>query len=161
MRIKPEDASGKLYTLAGKRVWVAGHRGMVGAALVRRLGREQCEILTVERTNVDLTRQDQVVPWMSEARPQAELDEVGAIAHGLERRAHGGAVDRERDMVRDVARVDGGAERDVDHELALFSSRDRSVVRTYANGGVSNASFHGSPGVTAASPSPKERTSTA
>jgi GDP-L-fucose synthase len=71
MRIKPEDASGRLYTLAGKRVWVAGHRGMVGAALVRRLGREQCEILTVERTIVDLTRQDQVVPWMREARPQA------------------------------------------------------------------------------------------
>jgi GDP-L-fucose synthase len=71
MRIKPEHASGRLYTLAGKRVWVAGHRGMVGAALVRRLGREQCEILTVERTIVDLTRQDQVVPWMREARPQA------------------------------------------------------------------------------------------
>jgi GDP-L-fucose synthase len=44
---------------------------MVGSALVRRLGREQCEVLTVERTIVDLTRQDQVVPWMGEARPQA------------------------------------------------------------------------------------------
>ena len=69
--MKPEDGSATPYALAGKRVWVAGHRGMVGAALVRRLGREQCEILTVERTIVDLTRQDQVVPWMSEARPQA------------------------------------------------------------------------------------------
>ena len=69
--MKPEDGSATPYALAGKRVWVAGHRGMVGAALVRRLGREQCEILTVERSIVDLTRQDQVVPWMSEARPQA------------------------------------------------------------------------------------------
>jgi GDP-L-fucose synthase len=71
MKMKPEDGSATPYALAGKRVWVAGHRGMVGAALVRRLGREQCEILTVERSIVDLTRQDQVVPWMSEARPQA------------------------------------------------------------------------------------------
>ena len=37
------------YGLAGKRVWAAGHRGMVGSALVRRLEREPCEILTVGR----------------------------------------------------------------------------------------------------------------
>ena len=38
----------------GKRVWVAGHRGMVGSALVRRLAREDCEILTVDRATLDL-----------------------------------------------------------------------------------------------------------
>jgi GDP-L-fucose synthase len=59
------------YPLAGKRVWVAGHRGMVGAALLRRLQQESCQILIVERAIVDLTRQDQVVHWMSEMRPQA------------------------------------------------------------------------------------------
>ena len=42
--------------LAGKRVWVAGHRGMVGSALVRRLAREECEILTVARQELDLRR---------------------------------------------------------------------------------------------------------
>jgi GDP-L-fucose synthase len=59
------------YVLTGKRIWVAGHRGMVGSALVRRLQREQCEVLTVERSVVDLTRQDQVRLWMRETRPQA------------------------------------------------------------------------------------------
>jgi GDP-L-fucose synthase len=64
-------ASSRSYDLAGKRVWVAGHRGMVGAALVRRLEREGCEILTVTRTEVDLRRQGEVEDWMAAARPHA------------------------------------------------------------------------------------------
>jgi GDP-L-fucose synthase len=60
-----------IYSLAGKRVWVAGHRGMVGGALVRRLAREDCEIVTVGRDSVDLRRQEQVERWMIETRPQA------------------------------------------------------------------------------------------
>ena len=59
------------YSLAGKRVWVAGHRGMVGSALVRRLESEDCEVLTAGRTELDLTRQDQVEAWMGMERPQA------------------------------------------------------------------------------------------
>jgi GDP-L-fucose synthase len=63
----------RVYPLAGKRVWVAGHRGMVGSALVRRLEREGCEILTATRQECDLARQEQVERWMSAARPQAVL----------------------------------------------------------------------------------------
>jgi GDP-L-fucose synthase len=63
--------SGTPYALAGKRVWVAGHRGMVGAALVRRLAGEDRQVLTVDRRAVDLTRQDAVERWMAETRPQA------------------------------------------------------------------------------------------
>lgn len=63
--------STSLYDLAGKRVWVAGHRGMVGAALTRRLAREGCEILQVGRETVDLRRQSEVEAWIAEARPQA------------------------------------------------------------------------------------------
>src|SRR5271163_1407119 len=40
--------------LRGKRVWVAGHRGMVGSALVRRLAREDCRLLTIDKREVDL-----------------------------------------------------------------------------------------------------------
>jgi GDP-L-fucose synthase len=58
-------------TLQGKRVWVAGHRGMVGAALVRRLAREGCELVAAERRDVDLTRQAEVEAWMDDVRPQA------------------------------------------------------------------------------------------
>ena len=58
------------FNLEGKRVWVAGHRGMVGAALVRRLAAEKCEILTVERRDVDLKRQAETESWIAEKRPE-------------------------------------------------------------------------------------------
>lgn len=57
------------FSLEGKRVWVAGHRGMAGSAIVRRLERERCDILTVGRESVDLCRQAEVEDWMAEARP--------------------------------------------------------------------------------------------
>ena len=61
----------ELYPLANKRVWVAGHRGMVGSALVRRLAAEHCDILTIGRDELDLRRQSQVEAWMDRAKPQA------------------------------------------------------------------------------------------
>lgn len=59
------------FPLKGRRVWVAGHRGLVGSALCRRLERESCDILTVPREELDLTRQADVEAWMAENRPQA------------------------------------------------------------------------------------------
>ena len=60
-----------LYDLAGKRVYITGHRGMVGSALMRRLAEEPCQILTVGREDVDLRRQADVEAWMEDARPEA------------------------------------------------------------------------------------------
>lgn len=59
------------YNLKGKKVWVAGHRGMVGGALVRRLASENCEIMTVGRDELDLRRQSAVERWMEAAKPEA------------------------------------------------------------------------------------------
>ena len=57
------------YSLSGKRVWVAGHRGMVGSALVRRLKSEDCEILSAERELLDLTDQLAVRNWVRKNYP--------------------------------------------------------------------------------------------
>src|SRR4030088_2505575 len=59
------------YTLRSKRVWVAGDRGLVGSALIRRLQREGCELLTAPRDPVAWRRPDQVERWMAGAKPQA------------------------------------------------------------------------------------------
>ncbi len=59
------------YDLAGKKVWVAGHTGMVGSALVRRLEREDCEILTATSRELDLRRQARVEAWLAGNRPDA------------------------------------------------------------------------------------------
>ena len=61
------------YPLAGKRVWVAGHRGMVGGALVRQLQTENCTVLTVGRDGLDLRDGRAVQAWMSANRPQAVI----------------------------------------------------------------------------------------
>lgn len=61
------------YPLAGKRVWVAGHRGMVGGALVRQLETENCTVLTVGRDALDLRDGRAVQAWMSANRPQAVI----------------------------------------------------------------------------------------
>ncbi|MGL3111456.1 GDP-L-fucose synthase [Bradyrhizobium sp. BR 1432] len=59
------------FELAGKTVFVAGHRGMVGSALVRRLAEENVELLTVSRSEVDLRDQAAVDKWFAARRPQA------------------------------------------------------------------------------------------
>ncbi len=59
------------YDLAGKRVFVAGHRGMVGSAIVRRLAQEKCEIVTATRAELDLTQQAAVDAWFRQHKPQA------------------------------------------------------------------------------------------
>ncbi|MFC3694934.1 GDP-L-fucose synthase family protein [Chenggangzhangella methanolivorans] len=61
------------FDLSGKRIFVAGHRGMVGSALARRLAREDCEVLTVGRESLDLTRQSDVERWMTAHRPDAVM----------------------------------------------------------------------------------------
>jgi GDP-L-fucose synthase len=61
----------RLFPLKGKRVWVAGHRGMAGSAIVRRLAKEECEIVTAGREAVDLTRQKETEDWLAANRPDA------------------------------------------------------------------------------------------
>ncbi|MET4257037.1 GDP-L-fucose synthase [Bradyrhizobium sp. S3.12.5] len=58
------------FELKGKSVYVAGHRGMVGAALARRLAREDVKLVTVERREVDLCNQAAVFDWFARVRPQ-------------------------------------------------------------------------------------------
>jgi GDP-L-fucose synthase len=56
--------------LAGKRVWVAGHTGMVGSALVRRLAHEDVRLLSAKRSELDLRRQAETEAWVARYRPE-------------------------------------------------------------------------------------------
>jgi len=71
------------FELKGRKVFVAGHRGMVGSALVRRLAREDVRPLTVGRDGLDLRNQAAVNGWFAANRPQAVFlaaAKVGGIA---------------------------------------------------------------------------------
>ena len=58
------------FSLAGRRIWVAGHRGMLGSAIMRRLAGEGCEILTVAREELDLRDQAAVRNWFEVMQPE-------------------------------------------------------------------------------------------
>jgi GDP-L-fucose synthase len=66
-----EGAQARAFDIKGKRIFVAGHRGMVGSAVVRRLAREDCTVLVATRDELDLLRQDAVERWMQSNRPDA------------------------------------------------------------------------------------------
>jgi GDP-L-fucose synthase len=69
----------KKFNLGRKRVYVAGHRGMVGSAIVRRLASEDCTILTVDRKTLDLTRQEDVERWLTREKPDAVFLAAGRV----------------------------------------------------------------------------------
>jgi GDP-L-fucose synthase len=60
-----------LFPLRGRKVFVAGHRGMAGMAITKRLEREDCEIVTAGRDTLDLSNQAAVADWMAENKPDA------------------------------------------------------------------------------------------
>ena len=59
------------FDLSGKRIFVAGHRGLVGSAMVARLKTAGCDVLTIDHSALDLTRQMETEDWISSQRPDA------------------------------------------------------------------------------------------
>jgi GDP-L-fucose synthase len=59
------------YSLSGKRIWVAGHRGMVGSAIHRKLENENCEVITANRQTLELRNQEAVQTWIQNHKPDA------------------------------------------------------------------------------------------
>ncbi|HEY4720356.1 MAG TPA: NAD-dependent epimerase/dehydratase family protein, partial [Anaerolineae bacterium] len=68
-----------LFDLRGKRVYVAGHNGMAGSAIVRRLAGEGCEILTATRQALDLTQQTDTERWLEQMKPDAVFLAAGHV----------------------------------------------------------------------------------
>jgi len=68
-----------IFDLRGKRIFVTGHAGMVGAAIVRRLERENCDIVFATRRDLDLRRSDEVERFMAQAQPDAVFVAAGKV----------------------------------------------------------------------------------
>ncbi len=72
-----------LFDLRNKRIYIAGHHGMAGSAIMRRLRTENCDLVVADRTTVDLTRQDATERWLNESKPDVVIlaaAKVGGIA---------------------------------------------------------------------------------
>jgi len=65
-----EDRMNKGLSIDRKKVWVAGHKGMLGSALIRELKEYDCDILTVEKNQLDLINQAEVERWIKDNLPE-------------------------------------------------------------------------------------------
>lgn len=63
----------KIFKLAGKRVYVAGHRGMVGSAIVRRLANADCQVVTATRERANLLNQSETEQFFYSTRPDVAI----------------------------------------------------------------------------------------
>lgn len=72
-------APSPLFDLAGKRIYVAGHKGMMGEAIMRRLASERAEILVADRAALDLTHQQATEAWLAKTRPDAIFLAAGLV----------------------------------------------------------------------------------
>jgi len=68
-----------IFDLRGKRVYVAGHTGLAGSAIARRLASEGCDILTADHAALDLTKQEPTEKWIMQARPDAIFLTAGRV----------------------------------------------------------------------------------
>lgn len=75
-----------MFDIAGKRIYVAGHAGLVGSALCRRLAREDCTVLTRPKAQLDLRNQQATYAWLQQEKPDAVImaaAHVGGIAANM------------------------------------------------------------------------------
>ncbi len=68
-----------MFDLAGAKVWVTGHQGMVGSALIRRLRSQDCQLLTASRQELDLRNQQAVEAWFADNKPDAVFHAAGTV----------------------------------------------------------------------------------
>ncbi|MEQ1812530.1 MAG: GDP-L-fucose synthase [Terricaulis sp.] len=66
----------------GARVWVAGHNGLVGSGVARRVASTGAELLTVNRSDLDLRRQSDVEAWMAQHKPDVVII-AAAVVGGI------------------------------------------------------------------------------
>ena len=76
------------FDLEGKRVFLAGHKGMVGQALMRRLSQENCHIVTAERTQLDLRRQGHTIEYLLDVRPDVIIVAAAKVGGILVNASH-------------------------------------------------------------------------
>ena len=79
-----------MFDISNKKIWVAGHKGMVGSAIVRRLKKENCKILKVEKKELNLLDQKSTEEWICKNKPEIIIiaaAKVGGIKINMQNKA--------------------------------------------------------------------------
>ncbi|MFC3228841.1 GDP-L-fucose synthase family protein [Marinibaculum pumilum] len=92
-------AEASAFPVAGQRIWVAGHRGMVGSAVCRALRAAGAWPLTVDRADLDLTQAVEVAAWLRRERPDGIIVAAGRVAGIAGNAAHPASMMQENLMI--------------------------------------------------------------
>ena len=79
VKLKEDDALPKLFEMSGRRVFVAGHRGLVGSAIIRRLAQAGCDVVTIGRERLDLLRQGDTEHFLLSTNPDVVIIAAGKV----------------------------------------------------------------------------------
>lgn len=110
-----------MFDLRGKRIWIAGHRGMVGSAIVRRLESESCEILTATREELDLKEQAAVRRWVELQKPDVIVIAAAKVGGILANQSYPAEFLYDN-LIIEANIIDAAHRADVDRLLFLGSS---------------------------------------
>ena len=110
-----------IFTLAGRRVWVMGHRGMVGSAVVRRLADERCTVVTAGREEGDLRSREDVDGLMTRLKPDVVVVAAATVGGIVANSARPASFLYDNLMIESNA-IDAAAKFDVERLIFLGSS---------------------------------------
>ena len=109
-----------------EKIFVAGHRGLVGSAIVRRLGVEGCaNLLTATREQLDLRDQAAVNYWFRANRPEFVFLVAGTVGGTI-------AHDRQRTLREPAAQQNPRFGKRLDDEIYVASEASATPLRSYA-----------------------------
>lgn len=109
------------FLLRNRRIWVAGHAGLVGSALMRRLAREGCDLLTVDRRTLDLRDQVATERWIKSNQPDGIIMAAATVG-GIEANRRHPAEFLYDNMMMSANVIHAAAQRGVSKLLYLGSS---------------------------------------
>lgn len=110
-----------VFPLTGKRIFVAGHRGMVGSGLVRRLEREDCTILTAGRAELDLLSQAATLAYLEKQKPDCVIVAAAKVG-GIHANNSYPAEFLYENLMIEANLIHGAHQVDIDRVLFLGSS---------------------------------------
>lgn len=110
-----------MVDLVGKRIWIAGHKGMVGSAIVRRLQQENCDVVIADRATLDLMDQTAVRRWVADTRPDIIFMAAAKVGGILANNDHP-AEFLYQNLVMETNVIDAAHKADVNDMLFLGSS---------------------------------------
>jgi len=111
----------QIFPIHGKRIFVAGHRGMLGCSIVQKVQESGGEVLHATRQELDLTNREDTALWIANAKPDAVIMAAARIG-GIEDHILSPAEMCMQNLAIALSTIDGAHRANVQRFLYIASS---------------------------------------